>query len=51
MASDHFSFLNEKQQQNEDDNQHQKNVQEVLPSKYHRWEFLTFVACEHYNKM
>ena len=37
---------NEEQQQN----QHHKNLQEVLPSKYYRWEFLTFVACDHYNK-
>ena len=35
-------MTNEEQQENEDDNQHHKNLQEVLPSKYHRWEFLTF---------
>ena len=31
---------NEEQDQKWNDNQHHKNLLEVLPSKYHRWEFL-----------
>ena len=33
---------NDKQKQNEDNKQHHKNLLEALPSKYDRWEFLTF---------